>query len=68
MIGNHCPIAPAAKEKFPDIYASGTHIHLFGDEKDENFALPQEAINFIHRFDALVDTPRRKNRVAGTYF
>ncbi len=47
-IGNHRPIAVAFQEKFPDVYASGTHIHLFGDERDEDFMLPQAAMDFIH--------------------
>jgi hypothetical protein len=60
MIGNHCPIALALQEKFPDVFVSGTHIHLFGDERDEDFALPQEAIEFIQRFDSLADTPEER--------
>jgi hypothetical protein len=60
MIGNHCPIAMALHERFPDVYVSGTHVHLFGDESDADFALPEEAVNFINRFDALADTPEER--------
>jgi hypothetical protein len=60
MIGNHCPIAMALHERYPDAYVSGTHIHLFGNESDADFALPKEAINFIHLFDSLADTPEER--------
>ena len=60
MIGNHCPIAMALHERYPDVYVSGTHIHLFGNESDADFALPEEAIKFIHRFDALANTPEER--------
>lgn len=60
MIGNYCAIALALKERFPDVFVSGTHIHLFGDESDEAIPLPPEAIEFIHRFDSLGDTPEER--------
>jgi len=60
MIGNHCPIATALRERYPNVYVSGTHIHLLGNEGDADFALPKEAINFIHRFDGLADTPEER--------
>lgn len=43
--------------KVSDVYVSGTHI---GDEIDEDFALPQEAKDFIHRFNARADIPEER--------
>ena len=60
MIGNDCPIALALRERFPDVFVSGTHIHPFGDESDESFPLPGEAVEFIRRFDSLADTPEER--------
>ena len=60
MIGNHCPIALALIERFPDVFVSGTHIHPFGDESDLAFPLPGEAIEFIQRFDSLADAPEER--------
>lgn len=60
MIGNHCPIAMALHERFPKVYVSGTHIHLLGNESDADFALPEEAVNFIHHFDTLADIPEAR--------
>jgi hypothetical protein len=68
MIGNHCPIALALKEKFPDVYVSGTHIHPFGDENDDKIALPQEAVDFIHRFDSLAETPEERMGLPELHF
>jgi hypothetical protein len=60
MIGNHCAISKALRERFPDVFVSGTYIHPFGDESDVAIPLPDEAIKFIHRFDALADTPEER--------
>ena len=60
MIGNHCPIALALIERFPDVFVSGTHIHPFGDESDLAIPLPAEAVEFIQRFDSLADTPEER--------
>ena len=60
MIGNHCPIALALIERFPDVFVSGTHIHPFGDESDVSFSLPAEAVDFLQRFDSLADTPEER--------
>ena len=60
MIGNHCAITLALRDRFPDVFVSGTHIHPFGDESDVAIPLPEEAIEFIHRFDALADTPEER--------
>ena len=60
MIGNNCPISLALRDRFPDVFVSGTHIHPFGDESDEAIPLPDEAVDFIHRFDALADTPEER--------
>lgn len=60
MIGNHCPIALALIERFPDVFVSGTQIHPFGDESDESFPLPDEAVEFICHFDSLAETPEER--------
>jgi len=60
MIGNHCPVAFALIERFPDVFVSGTHIHPFGDESDECIPLPNEAVEFIRRFDSLAETPEER--------
>src|SRR6185312_2421169 len=60
MIGNHCPIALALVERFPDVFVSGTHIYPFGNERDESMPLPDEAVEFIHRFDSLADSPEER--------
>jgi hypothetical protein len=60
IIGNHCPIALALLERFPDVFVSGTHIHPFGDESDLAFPLPDEAVEFIRRFDSLAETPEER--------
>ena len=60
MIGNHCPIALALIERYPDVFVSGTHIHPFGDESDVAFPLPAEAVDFLQRFDSLADTPEER--------
>jgi len=60
MIGNHCAIALALKDRFPDVFVSGTHIYLFGDESDEAIPLPEEAVDFIRRFDSLANTPKER--------
>jgi hypothetical protein len=59
-IGNHCPIALALIERFPDVFVSGTYIHPFGDESDLAFPLPAEGIEFLQRFDSLADTPEER--------
>jgi len=60
IIGNDCPIALALRERFPDVFVSGTHIYPFGDESDESFPLPDEAVEFIRRFDSLAGTPEER--------
>ncbi len=50
----------ALKEKFPDVFVSGTHLHPFGDESDISYPLPGEAVDFIRRFDSLADTPEER--------
>lgn len=62
MIGNHCPVAFALIERFPDVFVSGTHIYPFGDENesDESIPLPDEAVEFIRRFDSLAETPEER--------
>ena len=60
MIGNHCPIAIALIERFPDVFVSGTHIHPYGDESDKTIPLPAEAVEFIRLFDSLADTPEER--------
>ena len=60
MIGNHCPIAVALIDRFPDVFVSGTHIHPFGDESDLAIPLPAVAVEFIQRFDSLAGTPEER--------
>jgi hypothetical protein len=61
MIGNNCAIALALKDRFPNVFVSGTHIHPFGvEDSDFEIPLPVEAVNFIRRFDSLSDTPEER--------
>ena len=59
IIGNHCPIALALLERFPDVFVSGTHVHAFGDESDLAFPLPVKRLN---SFTALTPLPIHRKK------
>ena len=62
MIGEHCAIAVALKDLFPDVYVSGNNIHPFGFNSQSSsynlsIELPQVAKDFIKVFDSLCKMP-----------
>jgi hypothetical protein len=62
MIGEHCAIAVALKDLFPDVYVSGNNIHPFGFNATSSYynlsiELPQVAKDFIKVFDSLCKMP-----------
>jgi hypothetical protein len=62
IVGEHCAIAVALKDLFPDVYVSGNNIHPFGfngqnSSYNLSIELPQVAKDFIKVFDSLCKMP-----------
>lgn len=56
LVSENCAIACAVRDVFPDVRIDSVQI-LFPFGRVMSILLPQVAINFIHQFDRLINTP-----------